>query len=164
MKIRKAKSKDAKEIIEVNVKTWITTYKGMIPDRILQIKMDTIEESTKICEETVEKDDNVLVAVEDEKIVGIVSYGKARAINDSTTGEIYSIYVLKEYQGKNIGKKLFKAAKDILNKEGYKNLIVTCIKQNPYNEFYKKMGGKIIKVIKSNIFDVEIEENLIRFE
>lgn len=164
MKIRKAKSKDAKGIIEVNVKTWLTTYSGIMPQEVLENKVATMKESIKICEETVEKDDNVLVAIEDEKIVGIVSYGKGKAIDNEQTGEIYSIYVLKEYQGKNIGKQLFIAAKKVLEEKGYKEFIVTCIKQNPSNKFYEKMGGKIVNTIKSNIFGTEIEENLIKFK
>ena len=38
MIIRKAKSSDDKGIIEVNTKTWITTYSGIIPDEILEKK------------------------------------------------------------------------------------------------------------------------------
>ena len=91
MYIRKAKAKDAKGIIEVNVKTWITTYSGIIPQEVLNNKEQTINESIKKCEETVEKDDNVLVAIENEQVVGIASYGKARAVNEGKTGELYSI-------------------------------------------------------------------------
>lgn len=163
MKIRKAKSKDAEGIIKVNVKTWLTTYSGIMPDSVLKKKIETMEESVRICKETVEKNNNVLVAIEDEEIVGIVSYGKGKTIEDELTGEIYSIYVLKEYQGKHIGKQLFTAAKKILEENGYKEIIVTCIKQNPSNKFYEKMGGKIVTTIKSNIFGTEIEENLIKF-
>ena len=35
--------------------------------------------------------------------------------------------------------------------------------KNPYNKFYKKMGGKITKKIKSNIYGTILEENLIEF-
>ena len=164
MYIRKAKAEDAKGIIEVNVKTWITTYSGIIPQEILNNKEQTINESIKKCEETVEKDDNVLVAIENEKVVGIASYGKARAVNEENTGELYSIYVLKDYQGKGIGEQLFKKVKNILNEKGYQEIVVTCLKQNPYNKFYKKMGGKVIKVVNSNICGIQMEENLIQFK
>lgn len=163
MNIRKAKSSDAKDIINVNVKTWCTTYKGIIPDSILQHKLDTMDESIKKCEETVEKKDNVLVAEYDNKVVGIVSYGKAKVVDDDMSGEIYSIYVLDEYQGKKIGKELFLAAKDILIQKGYNKIVLTCIKQNPSNAFYKKMGGNVIDKVVSNIGGAEIEENLIEF-
>lgn len=164
MHIRKAKAKDAKGIIEVNIKTWITTYSGIIPQEVLNNKEQTIKESIKKCEETVEKDDNVLVAIKNAKVVGIASYGKARAVNKEKTGELYSIYVLKDYQGQGIGEQLFKKVKNILYDKGYNEMVVTCLKQNPYNKFYKKMGGEIIKVINSNICGFEMEENLIHFK
>ena len=164
MYIRKAKSTDAKGIIEVNVKTWLTTYSGIMPQGILDHKKQTINESIKQCEATVEKDDNVLVALENEQIVGIASYGKAKSSENESTGELYSIYVLKDFQGRGIGEKLFKEVTNILSNTGYKEMVVTCLKQNPYNKFYKKMGGEIIKVINSNIFGVELEENFIHFK
>ena len=68
MIIRKAKSTDAKGIIEVNVKTWCTTYSNIMPKEVLQNKIDNMEESIKLCETTVEKDDNVLVAIEEKKL------------------------------------------------------------------------------------------------
>ena len=165
MEIRKAKSSDAKEIIEVNVKTWLTTYSGIMPEQALKNKVDNMEESIKKCEKTVEDDDNVLVAIKDGKIVGVVSYGKSRFTNDNeNAGEIYSLYVLKEYQRQGIGKKLFFVAKNILNRQGYKNIIVTCIVENPANEFYKKIGGKKKETIKSNIYGIQMYENLIKFD
>ena len=63
-----------------------------------------------------------------------------------------------------IGKKLFFVAKNILNRQGYKNIIVTCIVENPANEFYKKIGGKKKETIKSNIYGIQMYENLIKFD
>lgn len=164
MEIRKAKASDARGIIEVNVKTWCTTYSNIMPKEILQKRIDSMEESIKKCEATIEQKDNTLVAIEDNKIVGMIRYGKSKVIDEITTGEIYSIYVLEKYQGRNIGKELFLAASNILKEKGYKNIAVTCITKNNSNKFYIKMGGKIIKVIKSNIMGVELEENLILFD
>lgn len=164
MEVRKAKASDAREIIEVNTKTWCTTYFGIIPDEILQKRVDTIEENIKKCEATVEQKDNVLVAIEENKVIGMISYGKSKVSDEINTGEIYSIYVLKEHQGKHIGEKLFLTAKKILKEKGYKKMVLTCITENCSNGFYMKMGGKIINVIKSNIFGAELEENFISFD
>jgi ribosomal protein S18 acetylase RimI-like enzyme len=164
MEIRKARASDAREIIEVNVKTWCTTYSGIMPEEVLKKRVDSIEESIKKCEATVEQKDNSLVAIEDNKVVGIVSYGKSKVMDEINTGEIYSIYVLKEYQGRHIGEGLFVAANKVLKEKGYEKMALTCITQNASNKFYMKMGGKIIKVIKTNILGAELEENLILFD
>ncbi len=164
MEIRKARASDAREIIEVNVNTWCTTYSGIMPEEVLKNRVDTMEENIKKCEATIEQKDNTLVAIEDEKVVGIVSYGKSKAVDEIDTGEIFSIYVLKEYQGRHIGENLFISAEKILKEKGYTKMGLTCIVQNPSNKFYIKMGGKITKVIKSNIGGAELEENLILFD
>lgn len=164
MIIRKAKSSDAREVIEINIKTWNTTYKGIIPDYVLKQREMLKEESIKKCEKTVELRDNVLVIEYDNKMVGVVSYGKAKLTDKEDYGEIYSLYVLNEYHGKNIGKSLFLAAREELVKKGYPKLILSCIKANPSNGFYKKMGGKVERVIISNIGGAEIEENVIVFD
>ena len=164
MEIRKALKKDSRGIVECNVKTWITTYTGIIPDSILQNRLDNIEDSIKKCEANIEEKDNVFVAIEDEKVVGIVSFGKSKILEEEITGEIYWLYVLNEHHGKRIGEKLFKKAQDELKNTGYKKMLVTCIKQNPSNNFYIKMGGKIIDVINSDICGAKLEENLIVFD
>lgn len=163
MKIRKAKSTDAKDIIEINIKTWYSTYKGIVPDEYLKEKEESKEKNIKKCQETVEEKDNVLVAEYDNQVVGIVSYGKAKLMNDKNYGEIYSLYVLDDYQGKDVGKELFFAAKEQLIKKGYSKLVLSCIKSNPSNGFYKRMGGRVVEVIISNIGGKEIEENVIIF-
>lgn len=163
MNIRKAKSSDAKDIIEINIKTWCSTYKGIVPDDFLKEKEEAKEKNIKKCEETVEAKDNVLVAEYDGQVVGIVSYGKAKVINEKDYGEIYSLYVLDNYQGKNVGKELFLAAREQLIKKGYSKLVLSCIKANPSNGFYKRMGGQVVEVIISNIGGRKIEENVIVF-
>ncbi len=163
MEIRKAKTSDARGIIEVNVKTWCTTYSDIMPPEILQNRIDTIEDSIKKLEDKLGKKDNILVAIIDNKVVGIVSYGESKIIKKETTAEILYIYVLKEYQGKNIGKSLFLSAKNVLKEEGFEKMVVKCITNNPSNKFYVKMGGEIIDIIKSNIYDFEFEENVINF-
>ncbi|MCT4619125.1 MAG: hypothetical protein N4A62_07030 [Marinisporobacter sp.] len=45
MSIRKATIDDAPQIAYVNVETWLTTYKGIVPDKFLQKRKEKIEES-----------------------------------------------------------------------------------------------------------------------
>lgn len=163
MNIRKAKSSDARDIIEINTKTWCSTYKGIIPDSVLEEKQASKEKNIKKCEATVEEKDNVLVAEFDNNVVWIVSYGKSKVLDDEGYGEIYSLYVLDEYHGNNIGKELFIAAKEQLVEKGFYKLVLSCIKANPSNGFYKSMGGKIVDTIISDIGGAQIAENVIIF-
>lgn len=163
LEIRKAKSQDSRGIIEVNVKTWCSTYEGIVPTEYLQYKIDTMEENIKKCEQTVEENDNVYVAIKDGKIVGIMSYGPCKNEKYKNYGEIYSLYVLKEYQNQSIGKRLFLKGKEELKKKLYENMIINCLTENPSNQFYIKMGGTIIEKVEKEIGGEKLWENIILY-
>lgn len=163
IEIRKAKSQDSRGIIEVNVKTWCTTYEGIVPKVFLQHKIDTMEEKIKKCELTVEENDNVYVAIKDDKVVGIMSYGACKNEKYKEYGEIYSLYVLKEHQKHNIGKMLFLKGVEELRNNNYKKIIINCLEKNPANDFYKKMGGTVIEKVENEIGGRKLTENVILY-
>jgi len=84
-----------------------------------------------------------LIALVNGKIVGMVLYGKSRDDKHKKSVGINAIYVLKEYHGNGIGKKLFLEAVIYLVDENYNSIIIGCLEGNPSNNFYIKMGGKI---------------------
>ncbi|NLY44509.1 MAG: GNAT family N-acetyltransferase [Tissierella sp.] len=76
----------------------------------------------------------------------MLTYGKCREedkLGLSNCGEVYAIYILKEYQQKGIGTKLINFAIEDLANENYEKFIVWGLKENPSVEFYKKIGGEI---------------------
>lgn len=79
--------------------------------------------------------ENTLIALNDAKVVGFVSYGDFR---DSATiaGEIFALYVLKDYYGKGVGRQLIQAALD-----GYQEILLWVLEDNKRAiAFYEKMG------------------------
>ena len=135
LEIRKAKAFDSRGIIEVNVKTWCTTYEGTVPSDYLKHRVDTMEEKIKICEQTIEKDDNVFIALKDGNIVGVMSYGPCKNEVYKNYGEIYSLYVLKEYQRQSIGRKLFLKGIEELKNKSYENVIWDEVYRQAMTEF-----------------------------
>ena len=82
--------------------------------------------------------ENTLIALDDAKVVGFVSYGDFR---DPATiaGEIIALYVLKDYYGKGVGQQLMQAAFAALN--GYQEIILWVLEDNKRAvAFYEKMG------------------------
>ena len=82
--------------------------------------------------------ENTLIALDDAKVVGFVSYGDFR---DPATiaGEIIALYVLKDYYGKGVGQQLMQAAFAALN--GYQEIILWVLEDNKRTiAFYEKMG------------------------
>ena len=95
-----------------------------------------------------EKDDHILIAEADDKIVVAVwvrimdDYGH---IDDETPSLIISVE--KEYRGKGIGRSLLSSMLSLLSKCGYKAVSLSCQKENYAVSLYKSLGFEIIKDI-----------------
>ncbi|MBZ2037619.1 GNAT family N-acetyltransferase [Streptococcus sanguinis] len=82
--------------------------------------------------------ENTLIALDDVKVVGFVSYGDFR---DSATiaGEIFALYVLKDYYGKGVGRQLMQEAFAAL--DNYQETVLWVLENNKRAiAFYEKMG------------------------
>lgn len=81
------------------------TYTGLIDQQYL----DTLP--LEKCIQAAHKwPDRILIAKDGEKTIGFVGYGPNRDNTLSDTGEIYALYVLREYQHQGIGFALINAA------------------------------------------------------
>lgn len=152
IKIRYAEFGDVENIIDVNLKTWRTTYGGIVDeDFLLKLEMGR-DDSVKRAKDNFSKREIEgrkiydCVATHGENVVGMLTYGKCREedkLGLSNCGEIYAIYILKEYQQRGIGKRLINFAIEDLANENYEKFIIWALKENPSVEFYKKIGGEI---------------------
>lgn len=61
---------------------------------------------------------------EKEQIIGFASGGKSRSPEYPYDGELYAIYLLKEYQQQGIGRKLIQSIVNELQSGGYQSMIV----------------------------------------
>lgn len=94
------------------------------------------------------RDDNCLVAVVDNKIVGAVwtriLSGEIRGFGnvDEHTPE-FAISLYNEYRNKGIGTRLMLEMLDLLREKGYKQTSLAVQKDNYAVRMYKKVGFKI---------------------
>lgn len=160
--VRKAMPSDAKDIVEINIKGWQDTYKGIFPDSYLKKLNIDKEKHIEKYKEKIDKKGNFLVSLFDDKIVGFANYGLNKKNMNDSIGEIYAIYILSEYQKSGIGSKLFNQTINLL-KDDYKNIIVSCLLENPSNLFYKKMGGKLIDNCEFVLENEKYTENVYEF-
>ncbi len=140
--VRKAEVQDAAVIAKVNVDTWRTAYKGLIPDE--QLARLTYAEREKFYTEYITNNENALVYVgENEKgeVVGYALGGPERSCAGEFQGEVYAIYVLQENQGKGMGRLLFQAVVEDLSHAGMTSVMVWVLANNPYRSFYEALGG-----------------------
>jgi len=151
IQIRYAKIEDVEGMVDVNLKTWRTTYSGIISEGFLlarENKRVEIIDKRKNNFSKLQVDGRKIyqcVVLDDRNIIGIATYGKCRGEEEFgliNSGEIYSIYILKEFQGRGIGKKLINFAVRDLRDENYDMVVIWSLKDNPSVGFYKRIGGK----------------------
>jgi len=118
----------------VHYKSWQETYAGLVSDEYLSAT--TLEKCEKLAHRF---NDNTFVAKIRDKVIGFVNYGEYRGTDLSEHGEVYAIYVLKEYHGAKIGYELMNAAIKI--SADYNKIAVWVLKDNTQAiKFYERYG------------------------
>ena len=145
--IRKATLEDVEGIAKVHINSWKSTYKGIIPDDFLG-KLN-IESGIKRWRERLENPSEkyrILIAEDDkQQIIGFIDGGNNRGESDTYDAELYSFYLLEEVQKQGIGREMLRAFAEELKNEGFFNLIVWVLKDNPARTFYENMGEKYLE-------------------
>lgn len=141
--IRPAELKDAQGIAKVHTTTWQTAYREMIPNSFLDSL--SIEKRTIRWREILakpEENSQTFVALVDGKIVGFCSVSYCRDSDMSKeTGELWSIYVDKNFEGKGIGSSLLNRGIDYLISEGFKKATLWVLTANTKTrEWYEEKG------------------------
>lgn len=157
MIIRKAALTDAKGIAKVHVESWKTTYSKILPaDYLNELSYEQREEVWKK-NITVNE---VFVAENDcGEIVGFSTGGLERSGNfPSYIGELYAIYILKNYQGFGLGKALVKPVINFLLEQNISSMLVLVLKDNQARYFYEALGAKEIDVLQLKIAGIEAAE------
>ena len=117
----------------VHWQTWREAYDDLLPAEFQETM--TLERCRFFSQKYPE---NTLIAIDDMKVVGFISYGNYR---DETlqAGEIIALYVLKDYYGKGIAQKLMKEALSTL--EQFSEIFLWVLNENKRAiAFYQKMG------------------------
>ena len=162
--IRKAKEEDAKEIAQINNIEWKITYKELLPEWIFNKREENIEERIEKMKKSIKEKNNIYVAVDNDKIVGFASYGASKQEDFPNEGQIYACYILDDYHGASIGRRLIIRAMESLVNDGYTTMVSGCLKGNSANEFHKSVGGVYQKTVDFEVFGYKALENLYYYE
>ncbi|MFW9969541.1 MAG: GNAT family N-acetyltransferase [Candidatus Odinarchaeota archaeon] len=153
MKYREAFISDLSGIVKVQVDTWRTAYRGIIPGDYLQsLSYRDKKENWRQKLENPTHGAKIFVAETDHcEIVGFASatlekYNPIIIVQRlrNYIGELCAIYVSKEFQRKKIGIELVKLVAKYLLANNVKSMIVWVLKKNPSYRFYEKLGGKYL--------------------
>lgn len=162
--IREANTSDAARIVRIHLNSWRSTYSNVFPKEVFDKQESEYNTRVENIKNAIRKGtSNYVLLEEDNMVKAFICYGDARGDKYKGCKEIYSIYIEDNNQKKGYGTKLIKYCFNIFKKEGYKRVIIRCLKENTANEFYQKIGGKIVELESSNIHGIDITECVYEF-
>jgi len=139
--IRAATPDDAIAIAHVHVESWRTTYAGIVPDDYLVGLDEALR--VKLWSEWLGSGALVLVAERNGGVVGFVHAGQVREAIETADAEVYSLYLLKEAQGRGIGRALIRAVAAVVIQQGFSSLALWVLERNRSRGFYESCGGRL---------------------
>ena len=154
--IRIAKLQDAAAIAHVHVRSWLTTYQGIIPDEYLASLNEA--ERVPLWQAWLTRDIRVFVAEIDGKVVGFAGGGAIRESIKAYDSELYTLYLLEEAQGLGIGRDLLGVVMQALAEKGYARMLVWVLEANPAVQFYQRNGAQRVTSKETEIGGIQLSE------
>ncbi|HEY4552378.1 MAG TPA: GNAT family N-acetyltransferase [Bacillaceae bacterium] len=145
MVIRKAEVTDAEGIAKVHVDCWRTTYKQIVPDEVLDNL--TYERRTQLWIHNISCEDSYVFVAENDKgdIIGFSCGEREKTGNyPGFEGDVTSIYILEEHQGRNIGKALIRELFHQFQSIEVYSVLVWVLEKNKSRLFYERMGAELV--------------------
>ena len=168
IEIKELTLEDIPDYVKVNTLAWQESYKGLIADSILDEVLNNVEDSIQkqINKFDNDKKNNIkkFVFKVNNEAVGMTGIGKSTYEKYEDIGELYSLYLLNKVKKKEYGKMLiYHDVKELIGL-GFNSMVIGCLVNNPANNFYKHMGGKLIEVVTKKIKGYNMKENIYYYE
>ena len=141
--IRKATTEDMLAVAEVQIRTWRSTYRGIISDEYLA-GLSGVERAAvwaSFVNPPGHLRSHLLVAEDESRIIGFAAAGPARDADPALVAELYALYVLESHQGSGTGRCLVNAVHELLRDAGFAVCTVRVLASNPYARFYGRSGA-----------------------
>ncbi len=137
--IRPAVPGDARDLAEVQVRTWEEAYRGIVPDELIDRRDVAARE--RVWRDILAGDTLTSVAEADGEVVGFISVGATREPDLPFSGELFAIYLRAAHWGGGLGSELMLAGERQLRELGYSHATLWVLRDNPRaRRFYEKHG------------------------
>jgi ribosomal protein S18 acetylase RimI-like enzyme len=159
-RIRRAVVGDARGIARVHVETWRSAYAGILPDRVMvQMSVDDKAAAWRRLIARQGGGEAVHVALTaDNTLVGFASCGPAGPGMIEYVGEIYTLYVLPDWQEQGFGRALLCQCFRALIEGGLDSAFLWVLADNPSRFFYEAMGGRRIGERDERLWGATVHE------
>lgn len=142
MEIRKPNDLELKEIMLL--------FPQAIFDGTLGEVKPTNEKIKRLVEPLFEKGCYYLIATENDKLMGWILIGASTdQFTDKMNGFIYELFVLEDFRGRGISKRLMRTAIDHLRQDGYPEVRLSAFAGNQAIKLYENMGFNMRTVTMS---------------
>ncbi|WEX79085.1 GNAT family N-acetyltransferase [Sinorhizobium numidicum] len=145
IEIRPAVPSDALMMASVLVETWRSTFRGLISDAYLDamtVEDQAIRHARRMRVAGVFH--TVAVEMATKKVIGLASYGRARSMPPAFDRELYTLYLLEEFQGAGIGSALVRTIGGHCRQMGASSLFAWVLAGNPNRVFYERLGARAV--------------------
>jgi GNAT superfamily N-acetyltransferase len=145
--IRQATVDDSGAIARIQVDTWRTTYRGIVPQDYLDA-MEIVPRAHYWREHLATAASRVYVAVREGKVCGFASGLPLReplpGFDSESVGEIAAIYILFEGQRRGCGRAMMQRLMQDFLQDGFTSAAVWVLERNPACAFYARVGGQLV--------------------
>ena len=139
--IRRAREADLGDLSKVFDTSWREAYRGIIPGVALERLIASRDPAW--WRGALRRGRPIAVVETADRIVGYAAYGRTRSRALGTEAEIDELYLLPEYQGLGLGRRLFRAIRNDLTDHGLTQLGVWSLEDNDRaGAFYEGLGGR----------------------
>lgn len=166
--IRKVKPSEAQQLRAIASATFIATYSAHNSAANMERYLDQNFSQEQVTRELENPECEFFFAEFSGKVVGYFKLNQGKAQTESVLGhaiEIERIYVIKEYQGKNLGRKLLDHIKALAKKRHIKTIWLGVWENNPKAiGFYEKNGFVTFDKHVFKLGDEDQTDFLMKFE
>jgi L-amino acid N-acyltransferase YncA len=145
IKLRSYQTEDTQAILD------IINYNILNSTALYDYNIRSYEQQKTILEEKINKHFPVIVAVEDDKVVGFGMYSEFRFREAYKFTVEHSVYVDNDHHEKGIGKLLLHELIQLAKKQNLHTMIAVIDAENQSSvEFHEKFGFKTVGIIKES--------------
>jgi ribosomal protein S18 acetylase RimI-like enzyme len=142
-RVRPAIMADAGAIARIDVDCWRATYAGILPDRLLVEMTERGRQRVWTAYAARHPGDLIVTTDAPGKVRGFGNCGRARDGELRFAGEVFTLYVAPDHQGRGFGRDLLLGLFSRLLRRQLPSAVVWVLRDNPGRFFYERLGGKL---------------------
>src|SRR5262245_11546281 len=157
--VREAVLEDAEGIARVHTDSWQTSYRGILPDTVLD-RIDVGQRAETRRKILSDRSVFQLVAydITHQDIVGFCDCGPSRR-HVPFAGEVYAIYLAHHAKRHGIGQQMFDRVQQWLAAHDMRSMIVWVLENNHHaRRFYEAMGGRAASRLQTRVAGFPVTE------